>query len=294
VFKEKLADYAGGHLSDDEAAKLIRFIDEKLGSEAIRFYPGVSYRHLCVINNTALTRVDCTPPHDAVGDPIDEILPRGDGAQQLIDLMNSSFELLCAHKINRTRMVIGQNPSNMIWLWGQGTTPQMPPFKDKFGIGGGVISAVDLVKGIARILELEPINVPGVTGYYDTNYEGKAEYAIRCLEKDDFVLVHVEAPDEASHNADIQQKIMAIENFDRLIVGPVKKYLNEMENRILVMPDHATPIEIRTHTSDPVPFAWCGTGTERDRTETYSERTASDSALYLSEGYQLMEQFIRG
>jgi len=216
-----IADYSGGHISDREAKELIRFLDQKLGTESIKFYPGVSYRHICVIKNASFIQLNCTPPHDVIGEPIDKNLPRGKGAQQLINLMEHSYQLLRSHDINKARIDSGQNPANMIWLWGQGPAPRMPPFRERFGITGGVISAVDLVKGIAKLIGLEPIEVPGATGYYDTNYEAKADYALRCLEKEDFVFVHVEAPDEASHNADLDQKIKAIENFDRLIVGPI-------------------------------------------------------------------------
>lgn len=294
VYRENIFDYSGGHIGNKEAAELIRFVDQQLGTSSIKFYPGVGYRHLCVIENSDLIRLNCTPPHDVVGEPVKENLPQGEGAQQLIDLMERSYELLRSHDINRSRIVMGQNPANMIWLWGQGTTPQMPLFGDRFGIGGGVISAVDLVKGIARLIGLEPIEVPGATGYYDTNYQGKADYALRCLEEEDFVFVHVEAPDEASHNADLLQKIKAIENFDHLIVGPIRERLLEQAFRILVLPDHSTPIEVRTHTTDAVPFAWCGQGVAPDKAEVFSERSAAKSTLRLSEGYQLMERFIKG
>jgi 2,3-bisphosphoglycerate-independent phosphoglycerate mutase len=294
VSKGNISDYSGGHISNGEAAELIKFVDQQLGTNSIKFYPGVSYRHLCVIENSDLLRLDCTPPHDVVGEPVNDNLPRGDGAQQLIDLMERSYELLSGHEINKVRIVMGQNPANMIWLWGQGTTPQMPLFRDRFGIGGGIISAVDLVKGIAKLIGLAPIEVPGATGYYDTNYEGKAAYALRCLDQEDFVFVHVEAPDEAGHDADLQQKIKAIENFDHLVVGPIKKKLSELAYRILVLPDHPTPIEVRTHTTDPVPFAWCGQGISPYKAEGFSERSAARSALNLDEGCQLLERFIKG
>lgn len=288
-----IVDYSGGHISDREAKELIRFLDQKLGTESIKFYPGVSYRHICVIKNASFIQLNCTPPHDVIGQPIDKNLPRGKGAQQLINLMEHSYQLLRSHDINKARIDSGQNPANMIWLWGQGPAPRMPPFRERFGIGGGVISAVDLVKGIAKLIGLEPIEVPGATGYYDTNYEAKADYALRCLEKEDFVFVHVEAPDEASHNADLDQKIKAIENFDRLIVGPIKKRLCEQPAfRIMVLPDHLTPIQLRTHTAEPVPFAWCGQGIRRDKTEVFSERDAARSNFQLSDGYRLMERFI--
>jgi len=289
----RIIDYSGGHISDEEAGELIRFLGQQLGTPSIKFYPGVSYRHICVIENSELVHLECTPPHDVTGQPIEKNLPRGKGDEQIVNLIRSSYELLNSHEINKSRVDRGQSPANMIWLWGQGVTPRMPLFSERFGIEGGAISAVDLVKGLARLVGLDPVDVPGATGYYDTDYEAKADYALRCLEKEDFVFVHVEAPDEASHNADLYQKIKAIENFDQLIVGPVKKRLSQQPAfRIMVLPDHATPIELRTHAADPVPFAWCGQGIISDEAEVFSEREAARSETQLDNGYKLMEQFI--
>lgn len=294
VDKGRLVDYSGGHISTGEAAELIRFLEQRLGTESVKFHPGVSYRHICVIRNGDLVQLRCTPPHDVSGEPIKKHLPRGESALQLIDLMERSYELLSSHEINQARIARGQKPANMIWLWGQGTAPRMPLFRDRFGIGGGVISAVDLVKGMAKLIGLKPIEVPGATGYYDTDYKAKADYALRCLEEADFVFVHVEAPDEASHNADLPQKIKAIENFDHLVVGPVMRSLCQQSAfRILVLPDHSTPINLRTHTADWVPFAWCGQGIVTDRAKVFSEPSAAKSALRLSNGYRLIERFIK-
>ena len=295
VDKGCITDYSGGHISSGEAAELVRFLDQQLGTQSIKFYPGVSYRHICVMRDSQLMQLNCTPPHDVIGELIERNLPRGKGARQLIALMQRSYELLSSHDINKARINRGQNPANMIWLWGQGSSPQMPPFRERFGIGGGVISAVDLVKGIAKLIGLEPIEVPGATGYYDTDYKAKADYALRCLREEDFIFVHVEAPDEASHNADLKEKIKAIENFDYLIVGPIKRRLYEQPAfRILVLPDHLTPISLRTHADDPVPFAWCGQGIARDKAEAFSEPSAARSILHLSDGYLIMERFIKG
>jgi len=248
-----------------------------------------------VIKDENLIRISCTAPHDALGEAVNQNLPQGEGAEQLVDLMERSYQLLSSHKINRARLARGQNPANMLWFWGQGTASQMPSFRDRFGVGGGVITAVDLVKGIATLIGLKPIEVPGATGYYDTDYKAKADHALRYLEGEDFVFVHVEAPDEASHNADLHQKIKAIENFDHLVIGPIRKWLGEQPPfRILVLPDHSTPLERRTHTSDPVPFAWCGKGLAADEARGFGERNASRSALRVSDGCQLMERFIKG
>ena len=289
----RIADYSGGHVSSDEAAALIGFLDDNLGGDCTGFYPGVSYRHICLVKDIALVGLDCTPPHDVIGEPIEDHLPRGEGAEQLIDLMKQSYELLRDHDVNRARIERGQKPANMIWLWGQGQARSLPSFAERFGIGGGVISAVDLVKGIARLAGLEPIEVPGATGYYDTDYRAKADYALRCLEREAFVLVHVEAPDEASHNGDLVQKIRAIEDFDRLVVGTIKDRLcQDRAFRILVLPDHATPIRLRTHTNDHVPFAWCGQGILSDETGAFSEREAARGSLHLDEGHKLMARFV--
>ena len=293
VDNERIIDYSSGHISNKEAKELVGFLNLKLGTDSIRFYSGVSYRQICVVKDIKLMHIDCTPPHDVIGEPIDKNMPRGNGSQLLGNLMKQSHELLCNHEINRDRISKGQNPANMIWLWGQGGTPKIPPFRERFGVSGSVISAVDLVKGIAKLVGLQPIEVPGATGYYDTNYKAKGDYAIKCLDKEDFILVHVEAPDEAGHNGDLDQKIKAIESFDRYVVGPIMEKLGGRSAfRILVLPDHPTPIHLRTHTSDPVPFAWCGRGITRDKAETFSESEAARSSLKVDEGHQLMGRFI--
>jgi 2,3-bisphosphoglycerate-independent phosphoglycerate mutase len=290
----RLADYSGGHINSGEAEELITSLNQHLGGNDISFHPGVSYRHICVIRDTHLVGVSCTPPHDIIGQPIDDYLPHGDGAQRLTQLMKDSYRLLRDHDVNKARVAKGQSPANMIWLWGQGQAATLPAFRERFGVGGGVISAVDLVKGIAKLIGLESIKVPGATGYYDTDYQAKANYALQCLDKEDFVLVHVEAPDEASHNGDLEQKIKVIEKFDQLVVGTVKNRLcQEPAFRMLVLPDHATPLQLRTHATDPVPFAWCGLGVMMDKAEAFSERGAAQSSLQLNDGYQLMEQFIK-
>jgi 2,3-bisphosphoglycerate-independent phosphoglycerate mutase len=288
-----ITDYSSGHISSREAEELIGSLEQRLGTESTKFYPGVGYRHICVIKDTSLMHVDCTPPHDVIGEPIDKNMPKGEAAQRLRDLMTQSHNLLCDHELNRARVLEGKNPANMIWLWGQGGTPQIPSFRERYGIGGSVISAVDLVKGIAKLIGLEPIEVPGATGYYDTNYEAKGNYAVRCLEKESFVLVHVEAPDEAGHNADLDQKIKAIESFDRHVVGPVmERFGGQSTFHAMVLPDHPTPIRLRTHTSDPVPFAWCGPGIPKDEASAFNEKQAAWSSLNIEDGYQLMGRFI--
>lgn len=298
VDQEKMVDYSAGHISSEEAATLIKFLDKDLGSDKVRFYPGVSYRHLMVVRDKplreALLKIKCFPPHDIMGSRIKEHLPKGEGAEFLIKLMEDSRLLLAGHEINRVRIDLRENPANMIWLWGQGIETDMPKFKDKFGVEGSVISAVDLIKGIGKIVGLNVVDVPGATGYYDTNYQGKAKYALNSLRDRDFVFVHVEAPDEAGHNGDLRAKIGAIENFDRFVVGAILDRFKRLKNfRLAVLPDHPTPVSLRTHTAEPVPFAVYGKDIEPDQTPVFSEAVAKNSKFVFERGHELMEYLIK-
>ncbi len=293
---DTLRDYSAGHIKTLEAEKIIKFIDQKLGSNKMRFYHGVSYRHLLLAKRgveSGLQNLKCLAPHDIAGQSISKHLPKGDNADMIIKLMLDSREILAAHEINQVRVDLKENPANMIWLWGQGVKPSMPKFPDKFGVSGSVISAVDLIKGLGRILGLEVINVPGATGYYDTDYEGKAQAAVNSLKINDFVFVHVEAPDEAGHNGDLREKLTAIERFDQTIVGTMLEYCKDKADfRIMVLPDHATPIALKTHTPDIIPFAVYGKDIAKGEFFNYSEKEAQRSPLYFENGYQLMEYFI--
>ncbi len=289
----RIADYSGGHITTGEARQLLDSIGRHLSAPDVKFYPGVGYRHICVVQGTDMVSTRCTPPHDVTGQPVQDHLPGGNRAAMLIDLMQRSRQILQDHAVNADRVARGQRPANMIWLWGQGVTPRMPAFSERFGVRGGVISAVDLLNGIARLVGLELIDVPGATGYYDTNYEGKGTRAVESLERADFVLVHVEAPDEAGHNGDLDQKIKAIESFDRYVAGPLVRRLDrEPRSRLLVLPDHPTPIRMRTHTGDPVPFAWCGHGIPAGGAPAFSEREAARSRLRIDQGHTLMGRLI--
>jgi len=298
VEADTLLDYSAGHIKSTEAEKIIKFIDRKLGSNKMRFFAGVSYRHLLLVKRGAelkLQNLKCLAPHDIYGQSIKKNLPQGDNADIIIKLMLDSKEILGPHEINQVRLDLKENPANMIWLWGQGVKPNMPKFRDKFGLSGSVISAVDLIKGLGRILGLEVINVPGATGYYDTDYEGKAKAAIKSLKKNDFVFVHVEAPDEAGHNGDLRQKLTAIERFDQLVVGSFLKYCKDKDDfRIMVLPDHATPLALKTHTAEAIPFAIYGKDMPKGNFLNYSEKEAQKSPTYFEYGYQLMEYFISG
>lgn len=290
---DKLVDYSAGHITTKEAHILINHLNKKLGSESIRFYPGVSYRNVMVARNFGLN-AKCVPPHDIMGKRISNYLPRGIGAERLITLMRASRTIFAKHEINQVRIDLKENPANMIWLWGQGKKPQIPEFKERFGITGAIISAVDLVNGIGKTLGLSVIKVPGATGYYDTNYLNKAKYGLKALEKGDFVFIHVEAPDEAGHNGDLREKITAIERFDNLVVGTVLSHFKKAKDfRILVLPDHYTPLSVRTHTAEPVFFALYGWNIIADRVDGFNETAAKRSSLKLDKGWKLMEHFLQ-
>ncbi|MDD5097158.1 MAG: cofactor-independent phosphoglycerate mutase [Candidatus Omnitrophica bacterium] len=294
---DTLLDYSSGHIKSEEANQLIKFIDQKLGSNKLRFFPGVSYRHLLLVKRGAESKLEllkCRAPHDITGQSISKNLPKGDNADLIIKLMLDSRPLLNNHEINQVRLDLKENPGNMIWLWGQGKKTNMPKFLDKFGLSGSVISAVDLIKGLGRLLGLEVINVPGATGYYDTDYEAKAKAAIKSLKKHDFTFVHVEAPDEAGHNGDLREKLTAIERFDQLVVGTILEYCKTLKDnfRILILPDHATPLSLKTHTSEAIPFAMCGKDIAAKSFNNYSEKEAQKSELHFENGHELMGWFI--
>jgi 2,3-bisphosphoglycerate-independent phosphoglycerate mutase len=290
-----MGDYSAGHISTEEGGEIIRDLDRELGNSVFRFYPGVSYRHLLVWKGGGEGLVT-TPPHDITEQEIGNYLPTGEGAQELIRLMTDTQILLKAHPINRKRHEEGRREANATWPWGQGKAPQMPSFTERFGLTGSVISAVDLIKGIGIYAGLEVIAVPGATGYLDTNYQGKAEYGLRSLERGDFVYIHVEAPDEASHNGDLDAKIAAIEAFDEKVVGTIVRGMEQRGvYKIMVLPDHPTPIELKTHADDPVPFViYDSTNPRTSGTGGFDEQAAAKSGIVIDEGYQLMERFMRG
>ncbi len=294
---DTLKDYSAGHINSKEAGIIIKFLDQALGTNKIKFYPGISYRHLMVVKRGAeehLQKALCRPPHDISNQSISRNFPKGDGADILINLMNESRKILEKHEINLVRLDLKENPANMIWLWGQGKRPTFVKFNEKYGIKGSVISAVDLIKGLGKLLGLEVVNVAGATGYYDTNYEGKAQAALKALKKNDFVFVHLEAADEASHNGDLREKITAIERFDQLILGKILDEFRHKSNfRIMVLPDHATPISLKTHVADPVPFGIFGQNIIARGFLNYSEKEAEKSDLCFNKGYELMDYFIK-
>lgn len=288
-----MGDFSAGHISTEEAAQLVATLQSELGGSEFNFYPGVSYRHLMVWKN-GKDQLRFTPPHDISTQSIEDHLPQGDGAAALLDLTNSAQMLLNDHPVNNRRVAEHKLPANSIWFWGHGRKPRMQTYRQRFGLTGSVISAVDLIKGIGVNAGLEIIEVPGATGYLDTNYLGKAEYAIQSLADRDFVYVHVEAPDEAAHGGLLKEKIEAIEAFDRDVVGTVLARLDEIGDcRILVTPDHPTPVEKRTHTADPVPFILYDSRTDTESAVSgYSEKLAASTGLTVA-GHELLPLMLK-
>jgi len=283
-------DYSSGHIPTEEATVLIELVASKLGSSRVKFYPGVSYRHIMAWRDGAID-VNTTPPHDITDQPIADYLPQGDGEDVLRQLMFDSLELLDNHPINRRRRDQGKRPGNMIWLWGQGRPPEFPGFFGLFGKQGAVITAVDLVRGLARLMGLKVINVPGATGYIDTDYRAKAAYAIDALRGGlDFVFVHVEAPDESGHEGNVDHKIGAIQDIDTLMAGPMIEAMKKIDDvRMLILPDHATPIPMRTHKEGPVPFLlYDSTKPNRDSHAPFDERAIEEARTQIEDGTDLI------
>jgi 2,3-bisphosphoglycerate-independent phosphoglycerate mutase len=288
-----MVDFSGGHITTEEASRLVDALNAELGGDTFRFYPGVSYRH-CLVWRQGPLGINLTPPHDISDRAIAEYLPSGDGAAELRRLMDASQEIFREHPVNRHRRRQGEAPISSIWLWGAGKRPQIPSFRDRYGIDGAVISAVDLHKGLAIYAGLEPISVPGATGWLDTNYAGKVDHALKALQSKDFVFLHIEAPDEAGHQGDVQAKVQAIEDFDAKVVGPMLEGLRQRFDafRVLLLPDHPTPLVLKTHVREPVPIALYGSGVEPDAGETFDESVRDKGSLDVQQGTELMRLLI--
>ncbi len=277
-----LEDYSAGHISTELAETLIKSIDSDIGSENIRFYPGMNYKHLLLLKKGKGIDAVCTPPHDIMGQEWERYLPHGKDGDFLSKIIRRAHGILSKHPVNIERIKSREKPANSIWLWGQGYAPAFPEFKQLYGLDSAVISAVDLVKGIGIYAGIDVIEVPGATGYFDTDYRAKAEYAIKALEDHDIVFVHVEAPDEAGHMGSVEEKIKAIENFDQKVVGTILSHIlnSDEEYTVLITADHPTPISLRTHTTDPVPFAIYSTAlTEKDNVSAFDEDSASNGSM---------------
>lgn len=294
----RMKDFTADHIETELAHELIAEVNSKLGSAGLQFYGGVSYRHLAKVttdpnNATLLAALKCTPPHDIIGREYETYLPAGVAAEYPRELMIRSQELLNGHPLNQAREASGKLPATSIWLWGQGTAPRLTTYRERFGIDGAVISAVDLVNGIGRCAGFEVLRVPGATGYLDTNYEGKVAAAIDALSRVDFVYLHIEAPDEASHEGRLDHKLRAIEDLDRRVVGPCLEFARSAGNvRILVAPDHITALETRTHAQGPVPFILWGPGVRSNGLTRYSEAEAAKAGVLFPAGHDLVPAMI--
>ncbi len=291
-----LEDYSGGHITTEEAKELIGAISKSLGTVDFKFFPGKMYRHLLLCKKGNDFNVETAQPHDIQGQKFEPHFPKGKGAELFKKLTLQSREVLENHPINQKRVREGKAKANMIWLWGGGVRPKLEKFREKFkGIQGGVISAVDLLQGLGRYIGWEVIQVPGATGYFDTDYDAKAKYAIDALKKLDLIFVHVEATDEAGHSGLPQEKKKAVERIDQAIVGPLANHLKKQgDYRLYVAPDHYTPCVKKTHIPDAVPFIFSGSDVKVRSGKTYTEANAKASGVHLAKGYELMRRLIEG
>ena len=290
-----MVDYCGGDISTEEAKVLVEYLEEKLGNDIFKFYAGVAYRHCLVWDNGDKDNVSFTPPHDISGRVVGEYLPQGSAVAPLYDLMKKSYDLLKNHPLNKKREEEGKNPANSIWLWGEGTKPILDSFYKKFGKKGSMISAVDLLKGIAICAEMKSVDVDGATGYIDTNFEGKADAAIKEFKNgQDFVYIHVEAPDECGHRGEYDNKVKAIELIDEKILTPVVDFLKGYDDfAVLVCPDHPTPLNIKTHSSNPVPFLIYSSKEEKENgVKSFTEENARQTGEYIEKGFTMMNYFL--
>ncbi|HUU55421.1 MAG TPA: cofactor-independent phosphoglycerate mutase [Armatimonadota bacterium] len=287
-----LIDYSAGEIPTAEARVLIGAVNEKLSSRRIQFYAGVSYRHVMVWREGS-HEVKSTPPHDIIGQAVAGYLPEGDGEEMLRRLMFDSLEVLDSHAINKRRRDEGRNPGNMIWLWGQGKKCELPSFALRWGTPGVVIAAVDLVRGVGKCAGLAAPEVPGATGNLETDFAAKGRAALEALEQFDLVVVHVEAPDEASHQGSPERKVWALEQIDREVVGPLLERLQAVpDGRIMIVSDHYTKIATKTHAGEPVPFAILGL--RRDKAEAFDEHNAASTGRFLEEGWRLADLVFEG
>ncbi len=298
-----MRDFTAGHISTAEAAELMKAAQEELGSEQsgfdqLEFHPGVSYRNLLVYRASGgevpfSVDTRTTPPHDLTDRSVLDDYPRGPGSDTLNQLMSDSIDLFAGHPVNATRLERGKLPATNFWLWGQGSMPKHAPFAERFAKRGAMITAVDLLRGLAILVGWSRIEVPGATGYTDTDYAAKGRHAIRALDDVDLIFVHVEATDEASHEGDVAAKIKALEEIDRHIVGPVHEYLKSQgDYRIMVTPAHPTLIRTKTHAHGFVPLAIAGSGITPDRASTYDDPTSRKSELVFEEGWRVMPYFV--
>ena len=292
--EKTIIDHSADEISTEEADQLIKAVEAQLGNELRHFYTGVSYRH-CILWEGVEDNYPFTPPHDILGRKIKEYLPSGELGEKYHALMKASWDILDKHPINEARRAKGLRPANSIWLWSPGNKPALPSFKDKWGMDGAVISAVDLIKGIGLCAGMKSIDVEGVTGNVHTNYEGKAQAAIDAFKEGyDYVYVHLEGPDECGHRAETENKVLSIELIDKKVLSPIYEYLKECgeDFKIMILPDHPTPVSLRTHTMDPVPFMIYSSTEEKEGVATFTEESAAETGLYISAGHTLMDRLV--
>lgn len=290
-----MVDYCAGDISTEEAAEIIKTIEDKLGNEIYKFYPGVSYRHCLIVDNGTTELGNMTPPHDISGKVVGEYLSKAETAAPLIRLMKKSYDILKDHPVNKKRIAEGKNPANSIWLWGEGRKPALEDFKEKNGVSGCIVSAVDLLKGIGICANMVTPEVEGATGYLDTNFEGKAEAGIEAFKNgSDLVYIHLEAPDECGHRCEPENKVKAIEIIDEKVLGAIKSYLDESgeDYRILICPDHPTPLNIKTHSSDPVPYLIYDSRKALSGVATFTENTAASTGNFIEHGPSIMDKLL--
>ncbi len=289
----KMWDYSSGHINTDEAQQLIIALNESLGSDQIHFYPGISYRHIMKLKGREdVLSATCTPPHDIPGKPIDEFMPHGSGSDLLRDLMKRSEDVLQGHPVSIERRSRGDIPANMIWLfWGSGQVPDMPPFRQVYGLKAALTSGVDLLFGLAQMAGMDSLKIPGVTDGLDNDYAAQAAGALKALEEHDLVVIHIEAPDEAAHAGSIDDKIEAIQRVDKEVVSQFRVW-RPNNLRVLIMPDHPTPIKTQTHSPDPVPFLLWGAEFTANGARRFTEAEAAKTGLFIDPGYNIMGRLI--
>ncbi|MBI4266855.1 MAG: cofactor-independent phosphoglycerate mutase [Chloroflexi bacterium] len=294
VREGRMLDYSAGHISSGEARALIEALNDSLGNGNIRFYPGVSYRHILKLKGREETLgATCTPPHDIPGRPVAEFLPHGPGSEFLRELMARSKAVLKSHPVNVKRESEGKIPATTIWLfWGCGQIPDMPAFRQIYGLRAAMTSGVDLLRGLARMTGLAPLDIPGVTDGPDNDYAAQAAGALAALGQHDLVAVHIEAPDEAGHIASVEGKVEAIERADKEVISRLRDWKGE-PLRVLVMPDHPTPIKVQTHTDEPVPFLLWGEGFQANGAKRFTEAEAKRTGVFIEEGYKIMGKLLK-
>lgn len=290
----RMLDFSAGHIGSSEAARIIEDLNERVAPQGVRFHPGMSYRHLMVVEGGADLKAECTPPHDIPNQPVAKHLPKGRDADRVRSIMDRAAAMLADHEINEVRRDLGENPATGIWLWGQGGPMSLPSFRERFGLRGATIAAVDVIRGLALAVGFELIEVTGATGYLDTNFRGKGDAAVAALDDYDFVMVHVEAADEAAHNGDAAAKIRALEQIDEHIVGPVLSRIRTFNRwKIMVVPDHPTPVSLRTHTATPPPFCLAGESVHAVLGCPFTEANAELADLHCDRGHELIEYLLK-